>query len=141
MASAPYLIALTAGFLAQVSKFVAHLVIRRKVNFTRLVATGGMPSAHSASVTALTTGVAFREGTQSTLFAVTLFFSLVVMYDAAGLRRAAGSQARILNRIVEDHYAHRGFLPKRLSELLGHTPFEVFVGAALGLLYGLVWYM
>jgi acid phosphatase family membrane protein YuiD len=141
MASAPYLIALTAGFLAQVSKFLAHLLIRRKLNFTRLVATGGMPSAHSASVSALTTGVAFREGTHSTLFAVTLFFSLVVMYDAAGLRRAAGSQARILNRIVEDHYAHRGFLPERLSELLGHTPFEVFVGAALGLLYGLVWYV
>jgi acid phosphatase family membrane protein YuiD len=141
MASAPYLIALTAGLLAQLSKFLAHIVIFRKVNFTRLVATGGMPSAHSASVAALSTAVAFREGAESTLFAVTLFFSLVIMYDAAGLRRAAGMQARVLNRIVEDHYAHRGHLPERMSELLGHTPFEVFVGAALGVVYGLIWYV
>ena len=113
----------------------------RQVNFTRLVGTGGMPSSHSASVAALTTSVAFLEGTESTLFGVTLFFSLVIMYDAAGLRRAAGMQARVLNRIVEDHYAHRGVLSDRLSELVGHTPIEVFVGAALGVLYGLVWYV
>jgi len=141
MTEAPYLIALSAGFLAQVSKFVAHMIIHRRVNFTRLVATGGMPSAHSASVAALTTSVAFLEGAGSTLFGVTLFFSLVIMYDAAGLRRAAGMQARILNRMVEDHYAHRGFVPERLTELLGHTPFEVFVGAVLGVLYGMAWYV
>ena len=141
MASAPYLVALSAGFLAQFSKFLAYLLRHRQVNFTRLVATGGMPSAHSASVAALSTSVAFREGLQSTLFAITLFFSLVIMYDAAGLRRAAGMQARILNRIVDDHYQHRGHLPERLSELLGHTPFEVLVGAALGVLYGMVWYV
>jgi acid phosphatase family membrane protein YuiD len=141
MASAPYLIALSAGFLAQLSKFLAHFIRHRQINFTRLVATGGLPSAHSASVAALSTSVAFRSGVDSTLFGVTVFFSLVIMYDAAGLRRAAGLQARILNRIVEDHYEHRGFHAERLSELLGHTPFEVFVGAALGVLYGMVWYV
>jgi hypothetical protein len=141
MASAPYLIALSAGFLAQASKFLAHLLRHRQVNFTRLVATGGLPSSHSASVAALTTAVAFRSGLDSTLFAVTLFFSLVIMYDAAGLRRAAGMQARVLNHIIEDHYEHRGFRPERLSELLGHTPFEVLVGAALGVLYGMIWYV
>ena len=141
LASAPWAIALTAGFLAQFSKFLAHLLIHRKLNFTRLVATGGMPSAHSASVAALTTAVAFREGIGSTLFAVTLYFSLVIMYDAAGLRRAASMQARVLNRILEDHYAHESHIPERLSELLGHTPFEVFVGAALGVLYGVIWYV
>lgn len=141
MASAPYLIALSAGFMVQFSKFVTYLIRHRRVNFTRLVGTGGMPSSHSASVAALTTSVAFLEGTSSTLFGVTLFFSLVVMYDAAGLRRAAGEQARILNRIVADQYAHRGVSHQRLSELVGHTPFEVFVGAALGVGYGLIWYL
>jgi hypothetical protein len=141
MADAPYLIALLSGFLAQLAKFLSHVVRHRQVNFTRLVATGGMPSSHSASVAALTTAVGFREGTHTTLFAVTLFFSLVIMYDAAGLRRAAGMQARILNRMVEDHYAHRGLLQERLSELLGHTPFEVFVGAVLGVLFAMVWYV
>jgi len=141
MAEAPYLVALTAGFLVQFSKFLSHLIQHRELNFTRLVGTGGMPSSHSASVAALTTSVGFREGPGSTLFAVTLFFSLVVMYDAAGLRRAAGMQARVLNRIVEDHYAHRPVLPERLHELLGHTPFEVLVGAAIGVLYGMIWYV
>ena len=141
MASAPYLVALTAGFFVQVVKFVAYLVSRRQVNFTRLVATGGMPSSHSASVAALTTSVGFLEGTASTLFGVTLFFSLVIMYDAAGLRRAAGLQARVLNRIVQDHYTHRGHIGERLSELLGHTPIEVLVGALAGVGYGLIWYV
>lgn len=142
MASAPYLVALTAGFLAQLTKFFGYWAVTRKLNFTRLVSTGGMPSAHAAGVAALTTAVAFRSGTGSTLFAVTVYLSLVIMYDAAGLRRAAGVQARVLNRIVEDHYSHReGNLPERLHELLGHTPFEVFVGAILGVLYGLVWYL
>ena len=141
MSSAPYLIALSAGFLAQFSKFLAHLIRHRQLNFTRLVSTGGMPSAHSASVAALSASIGFRSGVESPLFAVTVFFSLVVMYDAAGLRRAAGFQARALNRIVEDHYAHRRFEPGRLSELLGHTPFEVLVGAILGVLYGVYWYV
>jgi acid phosphatase family membrane protein YuiD len=141
VASAPYLVALSAGFVVQIYKFVAYLVRHRQVNFTRLVGTGGMPSSHSASVTALTTSVGFLEGPSSALFAVTLYFSLVIMYDAAGLRRAAGTQARILNRMVADHYAHRTFKPERLSELVGHTPFEVFVGAAFGVLYALIWYL
>ncbi len=141
IASAPYLVALSAGFLVQLYKFLAEMVFNRRVNFTRLVSTGGMPSSHSASVAALTTAVAFREGAGSTIFSVTLFFSLVIMYDAAGLRRAAGMQARVLNRIVEDHYRHRELLAERLTELLGHTPFEVLVGAAVGVLYGLVWYI
>jgi acid phosphatase family membrane protein YuiD len=141
VAGAPYLVALSAGFLVQISKFLAHLLMYRQINFTRLVGTGGMPSAHSASVAALSVSVGFLEGFRSTLFGITLFFSLVIMYDAAGLRRAAGAQARVLNRIVEDHYAHRPHLHERLSELLGHTPFEVFVGAAIGVVYGVIWYV
>ena len=137
MASAPYLIALSAGFLAQIAKFLGYWAATRKVNFTRLVSTGGMPSAHSAGVCALCTAVGFRSGTESTVFAVTLYFSLVVMYDAAGLRRAAGQQARLLNRIVEQHGDPQS--ERKLFELLGHTPFEVFIGALLGVGAALAW--
>jgi acid phosphatase family membrane protein YuiD len=137
----PWAVALLAAALVQFSKFLAHWIRFREPNFTRLVGTGGMPSAHSASVAALTTAVGFREGTTSTLFAVTLFLSLVIMHDAAGLRRAAGMQARVLNRIVEDHHAHRSEMGKRLNELVGHTPFEVLVGGILGCLFGAVWYL
>ena len=111
-------------------------------NLKRFVGTGGMPSSHAAAVAALSTSVGLREGFSSTLFGVTLYLSLVIMYDAAGLRRAAGIQARVLNRIVKDHYEHReGHLPEHLQELLGHTPFEVLVGAFLGVLYGSLWYL
>ncbi len=141
LGSAPYIVALSAGGLVQLFKFLAHLIRYREVNFTRLVGTGGMPSSHSASVAALTTSVGFLSGTGSPLFGVTLFFSLVIMYDAAGLRRAAGLQARVLNRIVADQHAHRGFQHERLTELLGHTPVEVFVGAAVGMAYAVFLYL
>jgi acid phosphatase family membrane protein YuiD len=121
-------------------KFFAHLVMTRRVDFKILVRTGGMPSSHSASVSALSTCVGLNEGFTSTLFAVTLFFSLIVMYDAAGLRRAAGKQAEILNRLVDHHYPRQPVREERLLELLGHTPLEVLVGAVLGVAYALVWY-
>ena len=110
-------------------------------NLRRFVETGGMPSSHAASVAALSTSVAVQEGFRSPLFGVTLYFSLVVMYDAAGLRRAAGRQAAILNRLIDEHFQHPERETQRLMELLGHTPFEVFIGAALGVLSALLWHM
>ena len=109
-------------------------------NFRRFVETGGMPSSHAASVAALSTSVALHEGIRSPLFGVTLYFSAVVMYDAAGLRRAAGRQAVILNRLIDEHFAHSDRDTQKLMELLGHTPFEVFVGAVLGAAAALLWY-
>jgi len=108
-------------------------------NFRRFVETGGMPSSHSASVAALTTTVALTDGVLSTLFGVTLYFSLIVMYDAAGLRRAAGRQATLLNQIVAEH-ENRALREKRMFELLGHTPLEVLVGALLGVGAAFVWH-
>ena len=140
VASAPYLVALSAGFVVQIYKFVAFFVRHRRVNFTRLVGTGGMPSSHSASVTALTTSVGFLEGFTSPLFSVTLFFSLVIMYDAAGLRRSAGQHAAILNRLVEERFAHPQEGTQRLIELLAHTPFEVAIGSLLGVASALAWH-
>ena len=100
--------------------------------------TGGMPSSHAASVSALTTMVGLEEGFRSTLFGVTLFFSLIVMYDAAGLRRAAGRHAMVLNRLIDEHL-DPGEGGQRLMELLGHTPLEVLVGALLGVGSAILW--
>ena len=109
-------------------------------NLRRFVGTGGMPSSHAAGVAALTTAVGLRAGFSSLLFGVTLYFSLIVMYDAAGLRQAAGRQAAILNRLIDEHFEHPERKTHRLMELLGHTPLEVLVGAALGVASGLVWH-
>lgn len=135
----PFWIALSIGFILQLYKGIAFFLREKRWNFQRFVQTGGMPSSHSASVAALSTTVGFNEGFRSTLFGVTLFFSLIVMYDAAGLRRAAGRQAAILNRLIAEHQTLRDFRDRRLMELLGHTPFEVLVGAALGVAYTLFW--
>lgn len=123
----------TAAFSAQVIKTIIYRLVRKPVDFRTLVHTGGMPSSHSALVACLTTSVGLIEGVQSTIFAVALGFAIIVMYDAAGLRRAAGKMAGILNKITEDLYINRpDHVPDRLRELLGHTPFEVIVGALFG---------
>ena len=109
-------------------------------NLRRFVETGGMPSSHAASVAALSTEVAFHQGARSLLFGVTLYFSLVVMYDAAGLRRAAGRQAAVLNRLIDQHWEHPGQEAQKLMELLGHTPLEVAVGAIIGVGTSVLWH-
>jgi hypothetical protein len=109
-------------------------------NLRRFVETGGMPSAHAAAVSALTTSVGLMQGFGSVLFGVTLYFSLIVMYDAAGLRRAAGRHAEILNRLIDEHFQHAEADTHRLMELLGHTPFEVLIGAVLGTSTALLWF-
>ena len=128
------------GFLVQGYKGLEHFWRTRHWNLRRFVETGGMPSSHAASVAALSTSVAISEGPRSALFGVTLYFSLVVMYDAAGLRRAAGRQAMILNRLIDEHFEHSEREKQRLMELLGHTPFEVLMGALLGVASGLLWH-
>ncbi len=135
----PFWIALIIGFIVQGYKGLAWYVKHRRWNLRRFVETGGMPSAHAAAVSALTTAVGLTQGFGSVLFGVTLYFSLVIMYDAAGLRRAAGKQAVILNRLIEEHFVHPQADTQRLMELLGHTPFEVAVGAVLGVASALLW--
>lgn len=133
-------LALGVGFLVQVFKGVSEFARTRRWNLRRFVETGGMPSSHAASVSALTTEVAFHQGVASLLFGVTLYFSLVVMYDAAGLRRAAGRQAAVLNRLIDQHWKDPEQETQRLMELLGHTPLEVAVGALIGLSASLLWH-
>lgn len=127
------LIALTACLVAQMLKLVVEFARHGKVNFRTLVETGGMPSAHSALVTALAAGVGQTSGWATGEFAVATVFAMIVMYDAAGVRQAAGQQARILNQIVDELFQENGeFNEARLKELLGHTPFQVIVGSILG---------
>lgn len=128
------LVATLACLIAQSAKLAIELARNRKFNFRVLVETGGMPSAHSALVTALATGIGQTAGWNSTEFALATIFAVIVMYDAAGVRQAAGKQARILNQIVDEFFSDDQDLNEaRLKELLGHTPFQVIVGALLGI--------
>ncbi len=134
-----YLLApLVAWTIAQVAKVVLSSVRQRRLNLRVLAEMGGMPSSHAAIVMGLTAAIGRHAGLTTAAFAIALIFSFVVMYDAAGLRRAAGRQAAVLNRLVEDLVHMRGMQEQRLRELLGHTPVEVLVGAVIGVVVGVL---
>lgn len=131
---------LAGASIAQLIKVVTYLCTHKKINFKIFTTTGGMPSSHTAGVIALSTSVALVEGFNSMLFAVSIGFSLVIMQDAAGLRRAAGKTAATLNRLV-DEFVQKNQEVKPyavLKELLGHTPLEVFCGMVLGIVISFV---
>lgn len=125
-------------FFIQLFKFLYDLITTKKINFKRILQAGGMPSSHSGVVVSLTTMIGKSAGISSPLFAVSVIFSLVVMYDAAGVRRAAGKQAKLLNKIVETPGLTGVQVQERLVEVLGHSPKEVLVGALIGLIVGLI---
>lgn len=124
---------IAAWALAQVIKFVLVLCTKRRVDMARLVASGGMPSSHTAFVSALAMGTGRVVGFATPLFAVAVVFASIVVHDATGVRRAVGEQAEVLNRIIDDLYRGSGIRPERLRELLGHTAVEALAGAALGI--------
>ena len=128
-------VALVACISAQILKLVFEFAQHRSINPKVLVETGGMPSAHSALVTALACGVGQTIGWNTPAFAATAVFAVIVMYDAAGVRQAAGKQAKILNQILDELFQENSeFNEDRLKELLGHTPLQVIVGSALGVI-------
>lgn len=129
---------LFTGFFAQSIKFIIYWIKDKKPNIEWLFTTGGMPSSHSASVMCLSTMIGIRKGFDSALFGAVLYFSLIIMYDAAGLRRAAGEQAKIINTLIKEIGQGRGIENKKLKELLGHTPIEVLTGATLGIIIGVI---
>jgi len=129
---------LIAWFIAQVLKVIFSFKRDSGFDFERLVGPGGMPSAHSALVTALAMITGLVEGWSSAMFAVTVVLAMLTMYDAAGIRRSTGRQARILNQIMREWHASKTFRDIRLRELLGHSPFEVFAGALLGIITALL---
>lgn len=126
-----------AWFLAQLLKVINVLLTSKKIDFTRFIGSGGMPSSHSAFIVSLTTVVGKINGLGSTQFGISLAVSLIVMYDAAGVRRAAGKQAKVLNQLIYSHN-DKVYFDEKLKELLGHSPFEVVMGALLGIIMG-VW--
>lgn len=130
------IIGISAVIIAQILKFFVHLIWKRKVDIRLFTTTGGMPSSHAAGVMGLATTVGLIQGFASVDYAMALGYALVVMYDAAGVRRAAGKQAACLNRIIMDIYKQElKEAGGRLKELLGHTPMQVLVGAAFGVAY------
>ncbi len=140
LANTPLVAAFVATASAQVLKVLLLLVTDRKLELDRLLETGGMPSSHSAAVTALATSLAVRFGWSSPQFAIAAVFGSIVMYDATGIRRAAGLQAEIINDLVQElgHLFDEGFRPQVLKTLLGHTYPQVLVGALLGIGAGLL---
>jgi len=129
-----------AWFLAQTIKVLIGVVREKRFNFRWFVGTGGMPSSHAATVSALATAVGLELGFSSPFFAMAFFFAFIIMFDAQGVRRQSGQQAEVLNKIIEDIYLQKGVKQERLMKLLGHTPVQVFIGAALGVTVALICY-
>jgi len=129
-------IVLVSLIVAQTLKVILSIFKEKKINFRKFLDTGSMPSSHSASVVSLATAIGITEGIQTTNFAISVVLATVVMYDAAGVRQAAGKQATVLNKIVKKIRNKEGYdlIEGHLKELLGHTPLEVLVGALLGIL-------
>lgn len=130
----------TAWVLAQFIKLLLTLIFKRKLDLVRLFGAGGMPSAHSASVTCAAIMAGLLNGFDSAIFGIATVIALVVMYDAAGVRRAAGKQAKLLNELIENYYAEHYINEKKLKELLGHTPIEVLAGSLLGFAIAIAYY-
>ena len=127
-----------AWMIAQVSKTIYECIRWRQIKLSRLVSSGGMPSSHSALVSSLATATGRVVGLNSAAFAITIVLASIVMYDAAGVRRAVSIQARILNQMIDEAFQGKPFAEKKLRELIGHTPIQVFVGAVLGIGIGLI---
>jgi uncharacterized protein len=128
------IVALASCLISQGLKLIIDVIKNGKVSLRVLTTTGGMPSAHSAFVTALATAVGQVKGWDSVEFAIATIFAIIVMYDAAGVRQAAGKQARILNQMIDELFSEdHNFNEQRLKELLGHTPVQVIAGAVLGI--------
>ena len=132
---------LLSWFTAQALKVVFVLITNRKFDLQRFVGSGGMPSSHSSLVMTLVVMVARADGISSTTFALALAFAVIVMYDAMGVRRAAGEQAKTINILadtIESVIGDPDLVPKELKEFLGHTPVEVIAGAILGITIALI---
>src|SRR3989338_5365518 len=131
---------LMAWLVAQTMKVAIGVVCEKRFNFKWFVGSGGMPSSHASTVSALATAAGLTYGFGSPFFAIAFFFALIIMFDAQSVRRQSGHQAEALNKIIEDIYLNKGIQEERLKELLGHTPLQVFTGAAIGILVALFCY-
>ena len=127
-----FMTTLSAWIIAQIIKVTIGVVKEKKFDFRWFVGTGGMPSSHAAGASCLAAAIGLEYGFNSVYFALAASFAIVVMFDAQGVRRASGRQARILNKIMEDIYWQKRIHDTQLRELIGHTPIEVIAGFLLG---------
>lgn len=132
---------LVSWFIAQVLKIPTYLLVEKELNWRRFFGSGGMPSSHTSFVVALTLMTGFDAGFQSVAFAIAFTLAAIVMYDAMGVRRETGEQAKILNRMLTDWMEAEAertpiLADKKLKEMVGHTPFEVLGGAIVGIAVG-----
>lgn len=135
-----FIAAALGWFLAQILKTIIHTALTRSFVAERMVGSGGMPSSHSSTVCALATSTCLQYGSDSFEFAIASFFAIVVMYDAIGVRRETGIQAKVLNEMME-LFSHMGkdvSMEDKLKEFVGHTPLQVLAGAILGILIAFV---
>ncbi len=130
-----------AWALAQTMKVIIVLVTKRQLDLRYFVISGGMPSAHSATVSSLATTIAMVEGLDSAAFGISVILAMIVMYDAAGLRQSVGKQAAVLNRVMRELRLHRPLAEfgRDLKEFIGHTKLEVIVGGLLGIVFAWTW--
>ena len=135
-----FLTVLIAWLLAQTVKVAIGVLREKRFNFRWFIGAGGMPSSHAATVAAVATSMGFTYGFSSPFFAMAFFMAFIIMFDAQGVRRQSGQQAEVLNKIIDDIYLNRGVKQERLIELLGHTPVQVFIGAALGIIVAVFCY-
>ncbi|MFH1478664.1 MAG: divergent PAP2 family protein [Candidatus Omnitrophota bacterium] len=133
-----FLSTLLAWLIAQSVKVIIGVVQEKRFNFRWFVGTGGMPSSHASTVSALATSIGLIFGFSSPFFAIAFFFAFIIMFDAQGVRRQSGQQAEALNKIIEDIYLQKGIKQERLMEFLGHTPIQVFIGSAIGVIIALI---
>ncbi|MDD5438596.1 MAG: divergent PAP2 family protein [Candidatus Omnitrophica bacterium] len=131
----------TSWFIAQTIKVAIGIVRERRFNFKWFVGTGGMPSSHAAAVGGLAAAFAYEYGINSPLFVLTIVLAVIVVSDAQGVRRSAGKQAEILNKILDDIYWKKKIQEDRLKELLGHTPIQIFVGMIIGIVVVTIFYL
>jgi acid phosphatase family membrane protein YuiD len=128
-----------AWCIAQVLKLFIDFIRNKHLDFSNLITMGGMPSSHSATVTSLATAIGMKEGFASTLFALSVFFAIIVMYDAAGVRQTVGHQSNVLNKILDELFKGKPAFEQRFKELIGHSRPQVLAGALLGILLGWWW--
>lgn len=131
-------IPLAAWLMAQLLKVLIYYIRNKRVDWSYMVSQGGMPSSHTAVMAALATTVGVIYGLGSAFFAISLIVAFIVMYDAAGVRRTVGYQSAMVNKMLEELFKDNKEFSQRLQEIIGHSKWEVFVGAVLGVAFGLI---